>query len=254
MTTIFLHRLLQSFLLPPLNSLIIILLSVYFYKVHRTIFRVIFMVGCFTLYLQATPYVAYHLNKLIAPAPMKVSQLNDAQAIVLLGGGVNTSAEEYQLSAISSSDTFVRIRYAAYLAKRNSELPIFVSGGAIDSKDSEASLMKKSLRDEFDVENPIYLEPDSKTTKENAVYTSRLLQQYGISKIVLVTSASHERRASALFRQSGIHVIPAPTGFYALGYYKLPLLWFVPSPTAMNTTSAVLHELIGYYYDVGFNG
>lgn len=250
MITIFLHRLLQSFLLPPLNSLIIILLGIIFFKMHRTKSYIILTIGCISLYLQATPYVAFHLNKLIAPIPMRLDELKNAEAIVVLGGGVNSKADEYSVSAISNTETFSRVRYAAYLAKKAPDLPIFVSGGTIDTKNSEASLMKLALQNEFDVENDIYLEPDSKTTKENARYTARLLQQYKISKVVLVTSASHMRRASALFEQNGINIIQAPTGFYSLGYYKIPPLWFVPTSSAMATTSAVLHELIGYVYDV----
>lgn len=250
MITIFIHRLLQSFLLPPLNSLLIILLGVVLFKLQRSKRMLLILLGCLTLYLQATPYVAYKLNKMIAPEPMKLADLNQAQAIVLLGGGVSNNADEYNTNAMSNSDTFVRIRYAAYLAKINPDLPIFVSGGAIDSKDSEASLMKRALVNEFDVENPIYLELDSKTTSENAKYTARILQQYAISNVVLVSSASHMRRASALFQLNGIKVIPAPTGFYSLGFYKLPLLWFVPTASAMVTTSAILHEIYGYVYDV----
>lgn len=250
MITIFLHRFLQSFLLPPLNSLLIILLGVFFFKLQRNKRYALILFGVFTLYLQATPYFAYYINKMIAPEPMHLNQLKNAQAIVLLGGGVNNSAIEYGVHAVSSNDTLARIRYAAYLAKKNPDLPIFTSGGAIDTKSSEASLMKSSLQDEFDVENDIYLEPDSKTTKENAKYTSHLLQQYKISRIVLVTSASHMRRASALFQENGIQVIPAPTGFFSLGYTTMPILWFIPTAQAMATTSAVIHELIGYVYDI----
>lgn len=251
MITIFIHRLLQSFLLPPLNSLLIVLSAVYFFKLHRTKGRIVFIIGCLTLYLQATPYVAYYLNRYLAPPPLNIKEIKGVQAMVLLGGGVSNSADEYDTNAVLNPDTFVRIRYAAFLAKKEPDLPIFVSGGAIDSQNSEASLMKKSLQEEFDVKNQIYLEPDSKTTRENAVYTSRLLQQYGVSRILLVTSASHMRRASALFRKNGILVIPAPTGFYSLGYHKLPILWFIPTAHAMSTTYSILHEMIGYIYDVG---
>lgn len=250
MITILLHRLLQSFLLPPLNSLIIILLGAFFFKPQKRIGKIIIIFGCLSLYIQSTPYFAYQLNRIIAPATIKPSSLKHVQAIVLLGGGVNNNANEYSVNAISSPDTFVRIRYAAYLAKKNPDLPIFVSGGAIDTKDSEASLMKRALVDEFDVENQIYLEPDSKTTSENARYTSRLLQQYGISRVVLVTSASHMQRAKALFEKSGINITAAPTGFYSLGYSSLPVLWFIPSALALSTTSAVLHEIYGYIYDI----
>ena len=252
MITIFLHRLFQSFVLPPLNSLIIIVLGAYFFKVHRTRAWVFILIGCLGMYIQATPYFAYKLNRWLAPQPMQISALKDVQAIVLLGGGVNTYAGEYSVNAVSNTDTFIRIRYAAFLAKKNPDLPIFVSGGAIDTNDSEASLMKRALQNEFEVENPIYLEPDSKTTSENAKYTARILLQYGISKVALVSSASHIKRASALFERNGIKVVAAPTGFYSLGYYKLPILWFVPTANAMMVTSSVLHEIFGYVYDVGF--
>lgn len=252
MLQILLHRMLQSILLPPINSLVIIVLGITISKVRRTKGRILIIAGCITLYLQATPYCAYYINKAISPAPMKIVNLDDAQALVLLGGGVNNSADEYEVNAVSNSDTFTRLRYAAFLAKKNPELPIFVSGGAINSRDSEASLMKKALKSEFNIKNSIYLEPDSRTTTENAIYTGRLLQQYRISQVVLITSASHMRRAKALFEKNGIKVIPAPTGFYSLGYYKLPLLWFVPTASAMVTTSSVLHELLGYIYDVDF--
>ena len=201
--------------------------------------------------MQATPYFAYSLNRWLAPEPMKLSALDDAKAIVLLGGGVSNNAGEYSVNAISGTDTLVRIRYTAFLEKRVPELPIFVSGGAIDTKDSEASLMRNALVDEFDVENPVYLEPDSKTTQENARYTARLLQQYGISRVILVSSASHLRRASALFERNGIQVIPAPTGFYSLGFASLPIMWFIPTGYALATTATVLHEFFGYFYDVG---
>lgn len=253
MLTIFLHRLLQSFFLPPLNSMVIILLGVFFFKPQKLIGKIFILTGCISLYLQATPYCAYYLNRLIAPPVMKLSALKHVQAIVVLGGGVNNNASEYNVNAISGPDTFARVRYAAYLAKKNPDLPIFVSGGTIDIKDSEASLMKKALVDEFDVENLIYLEPDSKTTSENAKYTAKLLQQYGMSRIVLVTSASHMHRAKALFERNGIRVIPAPTSFFSLGYVTIPLLWFVPTGLAMATTSSVLHELYGYLYDVGLD-
>ena len=250
MITIFIHRLLQSFFLPPLNSILIMLLGVYIYKRNRKKGQVILLFACASLYLQATPYFAYKLNRYIAPPSLSFQDAKNAQAIVLLGGGVSNNADEYNTNAISSPDTFVRIRYAAYLAKRMPKLPLFLSGGAIDTRDSEASLMKKSLRTEFDVQNRIFLEPDSKTTRENAIYTARLLQQYGFSKIVLITSASHMLRASALFSKNGINVIAAPTGFYSLGYYRLNILWFIPTANAMATSYSILHELMGYIYDV----
>ena len=83
---------------------------------------------------------------------MRIVSLNQAQAIVLLGGGVNTYAGEYNVNAVSNSDTFIRIRYAAFLAKKTQIYRFLFQAVAIDTNDSEASLMKKALQNEFEVE------------------------------------------------------------------------------------------------------
>lgn len=253
MISIFVHRLLQSFLLPPLNAIIIILLGVYYFKLQRTKGLILILLGMGFLYLQSIPYVAYRLNRVIAPPVFDINQLNQVQAIVMLGGGINTSADEYEAVAISNADTFLRIRYTAFLARKNPELPIFASGGTINNNDSEASLIKKVLQDEFHIKNPIYLEPDSKRTIENAKYTAQMIQKYGISKVVLVSSASHLRRAGALFQKNGINVMLAPTGFYGLGYREWRILWFIPSAYAMLTISSIMREFIAYEYDLHIN-
>ena len=50
-------------------------------------------------------------------------------------------------------------------------------------------------------------EPD---TYRNAIYTAAKLEQLGLHKILLVTSAFHMRRSEALFAARGLEVIPAP--------------------------------------------
>lgn len=59
----------------------------------------------------------------------------------------------------------------------------------------------------------IRLEPRPRTTAEEAELLAPLLSG---QRFALVTSASHMRRASALFRGRGLDPIPAPTGYGAL--------------------------------------
>src|SRR5581483_12012566 len=55
----------------------------------------------------------------------------------------------------------------------------------------------------------IVLDPQSATTRENAIDTARLLQGIPGSR-VLLTSDFHMYRAERLFRRAGVHVTPYP--------------------------------------------
>jgi uncharacterized SAM-binding protein YcdF (DUF218 family) len=74
--------------------------------------------------------------------------LEDAQAIVILGGGRRLFAPEYSLGETVSSGTLERLRYGAMVA-RESHLPILVSGGKpsngmTSGEHSEASHMARA--------------------------------------------------------------------------------------------------------------
>lgn len=252
MLVVFVHQIVQSFLLPPLNCVLLVLIGLLLQNRYRLFANFLIFLACVLIYLQATPYVAHKLSILLEQRPITVEEVREAKAIVVLGGGVSYSAEEYNTNVISNNSTLVRLRYAAKLAKENPKLPIITSGGNVDGIVSEASLMKKVLVTEFGVTNKIYIEDKSATTEENAKNTSEILQnKLHVKKIILVTSATHIRRAKALFKQNGIEAFGAPTGYYSLGFYTQPILWFVPTTAAMSQISAILHELIGYVHDVG---
>ena len=59
----------------------------------------------------------------------------------------------------------------------------------------------------------LWLETESRNTYENALYTQEILDQKGIEKIILVTSAQHMPRSVGLFEKQGLEVVPAPTDY-----------------------------------------
>ncbi len=56
----------------------------------------------------------------------------------------------------------------------------------------------------------LVLEDRSKSTEQNALFTARLARPRGIHRILLVTSSLHMPRASLLFRETGLEIIPVP--------------------------------------------
>ncbi|MHB8253005.1 MAG: YdcF family protein [Acidiferrobacter sp.] len=165
------------------------------------------------------------------------------RAIVVLAAGRYDKAPEYGLRDTVGTDTLVRLRYAARLA-RESRLPILVSGGAPLGGPPVALLMRHVLRRDF--KTPVkWVEVRSKTTAQNAAYSAAILIPQGIRSIFLVTQAWHMRRAVMLFRKAGFTVTAAPTDFVTTSRRNRTILAYLPNARAMALTALVLHEMIG---------
>ncbi len=79
----------------------------------------------------------------------------------------------------------------------------------------------------------LIIEPNAKTTFQNAMFSRRLLRPNRFEKWIIVTSAFHMPRAIGTFRQAGFRVIPWPI--------------FDQSNAAAIPAKRLLHELIGLF-------
>ncbi len=70
-----------------------------------------------------------------------------------------------------------------------------------------------------------------------------MLAPSGISRIVLVTHATHMPRAEQAFRRAGFEVVPAPTGFPVGDGFRVTDL--LPGAEALWRNATVLKEWIG---------
>ena len=90
--------------------------------------------------------------------------------------------------------------------------------------------------------------PSVLNTVDEAVAIRQLLPAHP-SRVLLVTSAFHMRRAQRLFERQGMQVLPFPVDFQARGRWAGPL-WrdptqWSPSATALGSSSRALRELLG---------
>jgi uncharacterized SAM-binding protein YcdF (DUF218 family) len=69
-----------------------------------------------------------------------------------------------------------------------------------------------------------------------------LLKAAGITRIALVTHASHMPRSAELFRREGIEVLPAPTGFQHRRRRRCVEDYL---PRNLRPASEALHEQLG---------
>ncbi len=85
----------------------------------------------------------------------------------------------------------------------------------------------------------IIIESRPKDTKDEARIITDIVMD---DPFVLVTSASHMKRAVALFKFHGVSPIPAPTDFQV----KKPYIFtFKPSSRSLEKSESAIHEYLG---------
>ncbi|MBF6181462.1 YdcF family protein [Nocardia otitidiscaviarum] len=82
--------------------------------------------------------------------------------------------------------------------------PVIVTGGNPRSGVTEAEAMAAWLVAHGIPAARIHVEPAARSTVENAAYTAEMMTRVGSSDALLITSADHMPRATAIFRAAGI--------------------------------------------------
>lgn len=176
-----------------------------------------------------------------------------ADAIVMLGGILNRS--EFDPLGFDAGSAFDRVLGAAELMRLGKAPTLVIGGGGGHSIGPngkpwiEAEVMQGWFRDwNLGLTNVLHLKL-SANTREEALQIKELAAKHGWKKIILMTSASHMKRAEALFRKLDIPVKPIACDFVGLSSLsnKEP---FSPFPKALRLyrLDLFLHEWIGWHY------
>jgi uncharacterized SAM-binding protein YcdF (DUF218 family) len=267
------RNLIAQLLMPPGIWLWLILLPLFLLKKRELLQKALLVFGVLMIWFTSTNYLALQLTNALGTiitwsAPLDLNVLenkhnvnqgakqNDAinsskpgaeQAIVILGGGRRSGAIEYPQYQDQNIEAraMERVRYGVTLSQAT-RLPILLTGGAPDATSSneltEAELTQKVLNNEYQVQAR-WLEKQSRTTEENAVFSAKMLNQEGIAHIYLVTHFWHMPRAKAVFEKNGLKVTPAPMGFYQKDQFHP--LDFYPSSAGIERTRFIWSEALG---------
>ena len=232
-----------GFLTPPAIFISLCLLGTWLALYRAPLGLIIALVASLCLYATSMPIVAsYLLQRIEAKIPLG-SDFAQAQAIVVLGGGVRRGHGDDKDSLDIYSVERVALAARAY---RRLHLPVAVAGGRVHgAHDSEAGLMRAALDTDYAV--PVtWTEDRSETTYENALYAQRLLQPAGIDTVIVVTQAWHMPRALWSFERVGLHPLPWPAPRDYMHGDRLDD--FLPSVGALHDSYLAFHELLGSAY------
>ncbi|MBM4257073.1 MAG: YdcF family protein [Deltaproteobacteria bacterium] len=238
------RKLLSAAFLIPLNILLIIGIGLLLLRRSPRIGKSLLVFGWGLLWILSTPTVSFLLQQPLQTIPaLSLDHLpDDGQAIVVLGSGSYCRAPEYNDADSVTAGALERLRYAARLHRKTGK-PILVTGGRLSNSTPEATFMKETLEQDFQV--PVrWTEEESRNTMENARLSYALLQPQGVTHIYLVTNASHMSRSQMAFERAGFQVIAAPISF-ATRCQWTPLE-LIPNSSALETSADALYEAIGW--------
>ena len=242
-----LKPLISALLLPPASLLLLILAGVLLMRFSKRWGKALCVLGAVLLWVLSCSATAYGLSQLLLRTypPLSTQALKEAQAIVVLGGGVDLYAPNYG-QPIIRPEAYQRLVYGRYL-KTLHDLPLVYSGGKGWGAPSaqtmtEAQVAAYVLQRDFGL--TFFLADDeSRDTRENALRSYALLSAKGIKRIALVTHDWHMQRSTEQFEAAGFEVMPAP-----MGYTQPPMRWdtdYLPSANGLKNSRLVLHEWLG---------
>lgn len=243
---IYFIKLIYSLLIPPGIFVLLLLLAALwmYYRVGRKSWLLPLALA-FLLYLSSIPLIGEMTLQTLEDRYTPPATI-EGDAYVVLTGGAIAGTPDIDGTGHLTGYTLHRIVSAAELYARH-PLPILISGGQVFADTpNEGQLSKRKLIALGVPEQSILLDDQSRTTQENARNIKVLLEQQGLTRPVLITSAFHMSRSVKHFEEQQVEVIPYPVNYLVSKTDGgLTSRVFVPSSTAMNQLQMAMKEYLG---------
>lgn len=235
-------------LISPLGTwLAVSLLGLLLIRRHRVRAGVTIMsFAALWLCVWATPAASEWLEERVESQfpPLAVNAVPQAQAIVVLGGGIAPPTRTNPYANLAGAAD--RVWHAARLYNAGKAPLVLLSGGG-DRRlgtNSEAEAMRTFAIDLGVPDSALVLESTSRTTHENATSSADVLKARGVQRILLVTSALHMSRALSEFRAVGLDVVPAATDHDSRVPLSLLRAW-LPNAQSLDASARAFKEIAG---------
>lgn len=239
-----LKKVLSSMVLPPGPFILVFLAGgALLFGKRRRLAWLLLASGC-ALYFLSTELIS---DALLAPLERtaRAGAAPRGDVIIVLGAGTddnNPSGGDVTAGLKAES---VRRIMCAYFIWKTDKIPIIYSGGTIFAGGTpEAAAARRFLAALGVPKEMIIEEGRSLDTRENVLYSKRLMEAGKFRKAVVVTSAYHAARAGLLFNQAGVPHAICPCGA-AREDRRWSFMKLVPNAEYLERSTLALKEYFG---------
>lgn len=235
-----------SFFLSPLHWIIILMLAAII--IRRTKYaRPIWVSVAIIFFVFSNGWLLNQFARNFQPAPVVLSPMA-VYSCGIVAGGFASPVQDGGGAFNSSADRFIQV---LELFKQNHITHILVSGGNGKRESNtfrEAAWVKNELKIMGVPDSVILVEDRSDNTRDNAANTRQiLLSSHLLPPFLLISSAHHLPRASLLFKQAGVEVIPYPCNYIAGRGISTASDW-MPDLGVLQTWDVFLKEWLGTWW------
>ena len=238
----FLKKFITAFLMPVPIGLFLLFLALYFLFVssYKKAKIFLFLGFCWFLLLSFQP-VSNALLKPLEDSQTALLEIPKVEYILVLGSS-HTTNDNLSITSQLTPVAINRLVEGIRIYKELGNAKLIVSGFS-GYDENPHSLMQEKLAISMGVKKEDIIRFDNpKDTKEEVLETKKLL---GNKEFILVTSASHMKRANLLFKKEGLNPYLAPT--YNLGNKTQSFDSYFSGKNLFKTEIA-FHEYLGLIY------
>jgi uncharacterized SAM-binding protein YcdF (DUF218 family) len=241
-----LKKIISAFLLPiPILIFLFLLSFVFLLKSSYKKAKITLFIAIVWLLLISNQTIS---NLALAPLENQYPALLETPLVnyILVLGNLHISDEKLSISSEVKSTAVNRlvegVRHYKNLKSKQKDIKLIVSGYSFDDINSHAQKQKELALALGVEEDDIITLHTPKDTKEEAIETKKIVND---EKIILITSASHMKRASLLFIKNGLNIIPSPTEHKTF-YTSYPSAYF--NSRNIEKFELAFHEYLGMLY------
>ena len=207
------------------------------------------------LWIYSMPVTSWWVTKWLESGypVMRAEEMPEADAILVLGGGIGRPKEPCSYPYADLSEAADRVWHGARLWRAARAPKIYCTNREV-SKSTPPFLQDLGVPQEAIVcfDGPRNTEEEAKRYEKELAQLCQPQTSTSTAakpKVLLVTSASHMKRAEMIFRKyaPSLEVIPVATDYHAVESEKkeFDIRKYLPGVGAAQTMSAMLHEILG---------
>lgn len=236
-----------SWILPPGIFIIMLLVLVWYLwkkRRERKLAAVILSVTT-VFYLLCTSFIAEKTMAWLEEAYYP-PQNPQGDVIVMLGGGAIADSPDVDGKGALCSYPANRLLTTVRLQQKL-DVPILLSGGQVYSDLGQEAMIAKRILLSLGVhEDKILIETKSINTTQNAIFSTKILHEHGLSQPILVTSAFHMKRSVLNFAKQGVAVVPYPADYQVTHHPVFHYTKLRPQADALENNVIVLQETLRF--------
>lgn len=228
--------------------LIIVTAVLYYLKRWKWSFRIliialVWMMICLTRFIPEALLKGLE-SKFEIFDPRNHPEIKDSVHIHVLGGGHIRDARLPALAQLSHG-SLSRLAEGIRISNLYPHSKLIVSGYSINGDESHAEILRRAAMEMGSQSDSIIVLSEPSNTNEESIALAKILTPD--SPFVLVTSASHMKRAHYLFSKKGLQPIAAPADFHVKKSAGGRNCFFCVNPVNMSIMDRWIYEKVGLW-------